>query len=387
MFSYFMRIRYRLSLSLFLFLAGCIEPYENKSIGSLTLLSVEGFISTDLKQHQVSISRTTSIDKPEFIGEMGAQVSIKNGNDLINLAETSPGIYLTPVMRGIIGQTYQLLITTQRGRQVVSEEVTLKDTPEIQNLYAIFSPTVSENKGGAFQIFLDTEDPTRQSQFYRWEFEETWELRTPFESNYVWLGENNVVFRSDPVSICFGKNSTNNVLLRSTQGLNENKVASMIIQTIPAESRKLQVRYSILVRQFTLSSNAYSYWQTLLKTNQGQGTFSDAQPGTVKGNISSLTDEEAVLGYFDACAVKEKRIFIEPLKFRSSGFLPTAFGENCKFLEYTLVPVNQIGAFLSKAENSNMGILGASGGTLFLLPKECCDCSPLGSIVKPVFWP
>src|SRR5204863_9995554 len=100
-----------------------------------------------------------------------------------SLTERAPGVYVTPLMQGIVGKTYQLFITTKGGRQLLSEEVTLRDNPEIKNLYASYSPQVANNTGG-FQIFLDTEDSTAQAHFYRWEYEETWELRTPFESNY-----------------------------------------------------------------------------------------------------------------------------------------------------------------------------------------------------------
>ena len=377
-----------LLLLFFVFFYSCVEPYNSKSINYQNLLVVEGFISTDMKQHQVAISTTSPIGNPEFIPETGAEVSIKEEGSVIPLTEGTPGLYLTPPLQGVVGKTYQLFITTKSGRQLLSEEITLKDNPGIKNVYASYSPHVSAlNNEGGFQIFLDAKDSTGQALFYRWEYEETWEIRTPFESNYYWVGGNDVLFRSTPVSTCYGSDTTSNVLIQSTQGLSEDKVESKLIQTIPRESLKLQFLYSMLVRQYTLSAKAFLYWQALLKTNQTQGSLSDVQPGTVFGNISSSTDKELVLGYFDACVVKEKRIFIEPLKFRSSGFTPTEFEAGCKFLEFTVVPVYGIGAFFSKPENSNMEILGASGGALFLLPKQCCDCTSLGTTLKPSFWP
>ncbi len=375
-------------LLLLVIVNGCVEPYTNKSIGTESLLVVEGFISTDNKEHQIAISVTAPIDKPEFIPETGAQVYIKEGSNTIPLTETSPGLYQTPPMQGVVGKTYQLLITTRGGRQLVSEEVTLKDNPAITNLYAIYSPisTTSGTKG-EFQILLDTEDSTQQAHFYRWEYEETWEIQTPFESNFEWLGGNDVVFRSAPVSTCYGSDSTNTVIIQSTQGLSHDNVVSKLIQSIPSNSAKLQVTYSILVRQFILSADAYQYWQILQRTNQTQGSLFDTQPGTVLGNITSTTDQEPVLGYFDACVIREKRIFVAPLKFRSYGFVPTDFGADCKSLSFTAVPENEIGDFYNDPANSNMEILGSSSGVLFLLPSQCCDCTATATNVKPSFWP
>jgi hypothetical protein len=105
----------------------CVEPFNIQSIGSSETLVVEGYISTELKQHEIVISRTSAINKQEFLPETGATASIKEGSGLIPLSENKPGHYLTPPMKGTVGQIYQLQITTKNGKQLVSEEVTLKD--------------------------------------------------------------------------------------------------------------------------------------------------------------------------------------------------------------------------------------------------------------------
>src|SRR5258708_14677483 len=148
-----------LLLLFFVFFYSCVEPYNSKSINYQNLLVVEGFISTDMKQHQVSISTTSPIGNPEFIPETAAERPIKEEGSVIPLTEGTPGLYLTPPSHGVVGKTYQLLITTKSGRQLLSVEITLKDKPGIKNVYASYSPHLSalKNKGG-FQFFLDTSD-------------------------------------------------------------------------------------------------------------------------------------------------------------------------------------------------------------------------------------
>lgn len=371
-----------------LFLNCCVEPYSLKSTGYQEVLVVDGFISSDLKQHQVKISRTSPIDKPGFIPETGAQVSIKSENGSIPLTETSPGVYLTPPLMGIIGNTYSLSVTTQRGQQLTSDEVTLNDTPDIKNIYATYSQNVSGSGKAGVQIFLDTQDATKKTRFYRWEYIETWEIQTPFYSEFNWLGGNNVVFRDVPVSICYGSDSSKNALIQSTQGLSDDKISAQLIQTLTGDSPNLRIRYSILIRQFSISENSYLYWQTLQKVNESQGTLYDTQPGTVVGNITSSNGNVKVLGYFDAGVVKEKRAFFTPKDFSAAGYSPPDFESDCNFLSPTQVPSNQIGAYLT--QNLGYEIWGATGAgpsVLFLLPKKCLDCTPLGTNIKPSFWP
>src|SRR5690348_10020464 len=97
------RLLYRTSIFLFLLLMSCVEPFDIKSISYDNLLIVDGFISSDLKQHQVVLSRTSKINENTFIPETGALVSIKDGSDAtIQLTEESPGVYLTGMIAGVV---------------------------------------------------------------------------------------------------------------------------------------------------------------------------------------------------------------------------------------------------------------------------------------------
>jgi hypothetical protein len=368
----------------------CVEPYTIESIGTQELLVVEGHISSDLRQHEIIISKTASISNQEFIPESRALVYIKDGHGVTTLfTEGQPGHYLTPTFKGLVGNTYTLFITTESGRQLTSDEVTLMDTPEITNIYATYSKNLRVNgESGGFQIFLDTEDPTRTTNYYRWEFDGTWEIQTPFESNFVWLGGNTVVIRDNPVSTCYASELSNNILLQSTQGLADGKVTAQVLQTLSQYSPQMRIMYSVLVRQYAISQRAYLYWQNLKKINQSQGTLYDTQPGTVVGNITSLNDDQPVLGYFDAGVVKERRVFFRARDFRNAGYISPGFLDYCLLLNQIKIPDNKIGEFLS--QNKDMEIIGATGigpSILYLLPKQCCNCTSLGSNVKPAFWP
>jgi hypothetical protein len=377
---------------LILVVNGCVDPYNIKSVDFQGLLIVEGFISSDFKQHNVKLSRASQINKPQFIAEIGAKVTLQIGNGSVMLIESSPGIYLTPPLRGIIGETYALVIVTKTGQEVRSDEVVLRDNTNINNIYASYSKnTPNLNNGAGIQIFLDTDENINQGLYYRWEYEETWEVQTPFESNFVWLRDNIVVFRSPPVSTCFPTDTSSNIIIRSTASQSNSSVKTQLIKAIPADNQAMAIRYSILVRQYTLSEKGYQYWETLKKVNQTQGTLYDTQPGIVIGNMLTVNDRDAVvLGYFDACVVKEKRAFFAPRDFREDGFTPTEFYKYCSFISALQIPDNRIGEFLSRPENKGLEIVGSVGfgpSTLFLIPSSCCNCTNVGTNIKPSFWP
>ena len=90
----------------------CIEviDWEGQESSSGRLV-VEGLITSETTAHQVQLSRTQPVivdTLPEMVS--GALVEIREGNNLFNLRETSPGIYYTDTLKGRAGATYLLTI-------------------------------------------------------------------------------------------------------------------------------------------------------------------------------------------------------------------------------------------------------------------------------------
>lgn len=382
----------RLSTILLLFAGtACVDPFSIKSITNAGTLVVEGILSTELKQHAIYLSRTSPVNKQQRLPETGAQVFIDFDSGTIPLTESSAGTYLTPPVQGVVGKTYSLRITTADGDQVESTDVTLRYTPPIANVYGQYNPTIpSLNNGAGFQILLDAKDTTNQTNYYRWEYEETWELQTPFESEFIWLGGNNVAFRTVPVSTCYASDTSSNVIIQTTNGLASNEINSQVVRVFSADGLQMRVQYSILVRQYSLSEQGYLYWLNIKKINETQGGLYDTQPGEVLGNLKMKNGTGTVLGYFDACTIQQKRIFMTPPAYRSQGFTPTDYLSYCSSITAVQVAQDQIGNFLSQPSNSGLEIIGATGfgpSTLYLLPKQCCDCTSQGTNIKPSFWP
>ncbi len=94
----------------------------------------------------------------------------------------------------------------------------------------------------------------------------------------------------------------------------------------------------------------------------------------IKGNLRSTTNPEIeVLGFFNASAVKSKRIFIEKVKDFE------VFYPEC---EPRALGVGDL------KEGTNPKYLISIDGNIKFLIDRCVECTRLGgSTVKPDYWP
>lgn len=115
--------------------SACQEPLDTDYSGyQEDLLFVEGKITTDTTQHLVVLTRTISLDEHIRNWETGAEVSIKNGSNVIPLTEAEDGHYYTADdVYGVVGQTYELNIETQGG-DFVTAITSIPNIPEIDSV-------------------------------------------------------------------------------------------------------------------------------------------------------------------------------------------------------------------------------------------------------------
>jgi hypothetical protein len=379
------------ALILVILAVACVEPFTIKTTAPTNMLVVEGVLSSQLKKHRVFLSRASQPNDNNSLPERGALVTISDqGGNIVSLTEKDAGIYETPEFSAQSDNTYTLHIQTADGRVYSSREVPFKNGPDIGEVYAKYVYNDAQQIKG-IQVYADTEDPTNQNHFYRWNYIETYEVHAPFPSNWVWLGANNFDFRYDGIDTCYVTDTLRHTLIRSTKDLEQDKIIGQEVRFIPEISHILRYRYSILVQQFSLSSESYSYWENLRAMSEQQGSLSDVQPGSLFGNIVSLTDSrETVLGYFEVSKVSEKRIFFSALDFYKEGLKdPATLRSNCNDIAPILVPQQELGTLMPKYERTMLiwEVYGmAPYATFELLPKSCCDCRDQGPTERPSFF-
>jgi len=287
---------------------GCIEPYPTTvSDDKAGYLVVDGFLNTAAQRIEVKLSRAIPLENPEVpVPETEAIVKLQDEDgNLADVPEDTPGTYSAAGLFIDISKRYRLLITTKQNKVYTSALVELKPTPPIEDLQWIAGPD-------GVTIKVSTHDDTKQSRYYKWKFEETYELRPAYDSRYKMV--NRVVSERGPgesIFICWQTKPSSQILISSSQRLSDDVIHEFPLTFIPKDTDKLLYRYSILVKQRTLTHEAYLYYDQLKKTTEQLGGLFDPQPGQVTGNFTCVSNPgELVLGYFSGGTEEEKRLFI-----------------------------------------------------------------------------
>jgi hypothetical protein len=385
-----MRIK-NINLFILLLLVACVDPYPIEDSIAPDMLVVEGVLSSQLKKHQIFLSRATALNSKQTLPEQWASVTIKDDNgSTISLTESAPGIYETPEFAASAGRSYTLHINTYTGKKYSSKEVPFTDGPGIGDVYAKYIDNPN-GPGKGIQVYVDSETNTTGSYYYRWNYIETYEVHAPFPSNWIWTGGTNLEFRIDGIDTCFVTDTLRNIMLLTTKDFAQTKIEAFPLRFIDDQQHILRYKYSILVQQFSLSKDSYDYWENQRLLSEAQGSLSDLQPGSVKGNMFSVDDpDEEVIGYFDVGKVSEKRIFFSAITFYKDGMkMPRPFRNYCFEIQPVLLMQHELPERMP-ALSATMNIWEVAGMSpnilVTLYSKTCTDCRDQGPTQRPDFW-
>lgn len=366
-----------------LLLWGCKQSYEPPAIQQPNrFLVVEGVINAapDSKT-EIRLSRTRNLaDSVVFNPEAAASVQIEaQGGTIIPLQEQNGSLYTADHLTLDPATQYRLRIHTRDGSQYLSDFVPVKQTPPIDS--------VTWKQEGDVTIYVNTHDPANQAKYYRWDFDETWQYHAFLESFFGLGVQNGRIFFRDATNQtynCWITKPSTEILLSSSLRLNEDVIAQFPINVIPKNTERLDIRYSILVRQYALTEQAYNYWEILRKNSQTLGTLFDAQPGQLIGNIRNVANAaEPVIGYVSASTVQQQRIFIDNADLTAWKSPVPNF-----FCSEQTIGLNPVDPFIwDYPDTAFEPWFFASGGGLRIARRECLDCRLRGGVnQKPTFW-
>jgi hypothetical protein len=364
----------------------CLESFSPESKDFDDLLVVEGKISDLPESSMIRISRSRPLNEPAAsLPVQGAVVRIiEDGSTEHRLNEISPGQYTTDpnVFRARIGSTYVLhVFLPERQKNYVSKPVSVQPTPAIEELYFEYKEQFVSGVPDAVQgvdVFLDTSDPMGNSRYYRWEYHETWMINAYFNS-YLQFVDNEIVPRTEQISICYPTSRSTQLLLGTSLNLSEDRIKRQRLAYIDNRTRRLSMAYTMLVRQYVLSSESYEYHRQLQQITENMGTLFDPQPFELVGNLICEEDPgERVLGYFDAVSVAEKRLWIR--RSEIPGFtVPRA-----PFCQADTVPLSDVGEHMRI--NFSEVFEEFMPGIYLLAPRSCVDCRNIGPAIRPDYW-
>ena len=183
--------------------------------------------------------------------------------------------------------------------------------------------------------------------------------------------------------ICYGTNPSKSIQVASTLALSEDRLSKYNVRFIERDDYILTYRYSVLVRQYVQSPEAFSFYETLRGLSQSAGNvFSEDQPGFLAGNIFSLDNSrENIAGFFEVATVAEKRIFFDYENFFPNEEPPPYIADCVPFS-----PSTEGGL----GERDLLNLIYADAVRYYapglVVQKRCGDCTVLGSNVVPDFW-
>lgn len=367
------------------FLLGCKEEYLPPTIGgSNNFLIVEGIINSGADSTIIKLNRTLSLnDTSSEIPETGAIVLVESKSGVKHsLTHLGRGRYGTGTLPLSLSENYRLKISTRGGGVYESDYVEIKQTPNIDSV------GWNQDVDGNVDIRLYTKDITNKTRYYRWDFTEVWQYNAFYDSNLGYNYTTNQIFFRDSTQLttqCFSEELSKDILLASTSNLTEDRVDSFSVQKIVNGSDKLSVRYSILVKQYALTPDAYKYWQLLRKNSRDLGTIFGTQPTELISNIKCISNpNEPVIGYVSASTVAQRRIFIrnpELVGWKSES-------TQTILCEPKIVASDSIAFYLqTQPDYGPAYFITANPPPLAIAKNECLDCTIRGGTTKrPSFW-
>ena len=356
-----------------LVIKSCIEPFSPPEVTNPgTYLVVDGFLNINGDTSKIVLSHTQGVnDGGQFVREWGATIlaDAENGESYA-FQDVGDGSYILPPTTFNRDARYRLRIKRLDGREYESDYVVVSKTPPIDSI----TYRVDEGRN-AMMIYVNTHDPSNQTRFYRWNYEETYEYRMAYYSSLTRDYEKKeIVSRTDNVNVCWRTLPSRDIKLGSTIKLSQDVIRDLPVNIVDIGTNKLYFGYSILVKQYGLTREAFEYWTDLAKTTQGTGSLFDPQPSQVTGNIHAKADaKELVFGYFSAAQVQKKRIFIRETLGSYPRCMPP---DTLDFKEAFEGSAVLLYFYMGQPKS---GYLGTS--------ESCADCrSQGGTTTKPAFW-
>ena len=367
-------------ISIWLFVTACIEPYNLPIIDNNSqYLVVDGFLDATNHKITVKLSRSVNLSvQDNFAPETSASVYLETeSQSKIFLDDHTKGVYEKEFFVDT-SKKYRLRIQLASGKKYSSDFIEVMQTPPIDSLN--FSPTPI-----GLQIRTYAHDPEGKTRYYYWEYEETYEYTSAYQSSYT-VQNKVLLYRNEDIYHCWTSNTNTEIVLTSTKSLKEDVVSGFAITTLPKNSIKIKRKYSILVKQMALEQKAYEYRQLLKKNTESLGTLFDPQPSQLTGNIYSETENgETVLGYFMGSTVAQKRFTFGLYDLPRDYQLNRDFGA----CELFIIPARDVTTINEKSNLIITGLPSPSPTPLeyYYSTTNCADCRVQGGTTnRPPYW-
>ena len=368
-------------LIVILLLSACREPFDPDVPDHENTLVVDGSITNEPPPYTVRISRTSSLEYPEYKPFPGCTITLYDSEGQSEvLTERETGVYKTSAtgIRGEPGKSYRIEITTNTGKHYRSDFVEMRESVSIDSAYAKIDYQQTKNfpEGlPGYQFYITTQRASDDTSHLFWSLEETYEYTSDFGIDAIYENyrmETNIPW--DSLYRCWKTQDIKQIFTATTSNLIEPVIQGQPLHFVGTDTRQLMIRYSLKVKQHSINQSTYQYWNNLKEQISEEDFFFGRQPFQVGGNLYNPEQpEDLIRGYFMVSSVESKRIFVKRPKVE---FLyPTCVLDTSdKFLSF--LPPDQWPIYLARSQ-----------GKLGTAHDYCFDCRLRGGeLRKPEFW-
>lgn len=372
-------------------ISGCVEPIDIESHTYEDALVIEGIVTSELQHQEILLSRTFRLEENGPAEERNAVVTVVTEGEIYSFNEVEPGRYISvEPFRAVSGKTYTLEITTSDGKKYSSEPEQLSEAPGISNVYA--EKTTYRNQEGV-AVLLDVNGADASSGFYLYEFSETYKIVSPFSfpKDLVYIDEEFIeVPKTKEERVCYVTEGSQEILLANTNAQSGSDLDRFLVRFMESENFRTAHRYSILVKQYSISGEGYSYYETLKDFSDSESLFSQNQLGLINGNVFSVSDpDEKVIGFFSVAGVSSQRIFFDYEDFyQDDSHRPESHVSGCQVtIPFTATTRSreELAGHLSVGSVKYLGP-GEMGVGYRIVKAGCVDCTVFGNNEAPDFW-
>ena len=375
-----------LNVILICLLSGCISDYE--LVGgkdTAGILVVEGIILEN--GTTIKLSRTVKLD-----AKLPANAVVVN-NATVQVIDEKNQVIARATPQAKPAGTYAITdpISFAPGMKYALDILIGNDHYRSDFISPIQTPEIDEvswrlNKDNSVDIMVSTHDPASNVSYYRWAFEEDWEIRSrAFAFVYYDNLTGNLIEQSmngPNHYYCWASDHSKSFVLGSSDKFMETAIKNHTIHTFQSGNSRYSYLYSILVKQYGLNKEAYDYFEHLQRNVDESGSLFAPQPSEKAGNIHCLTNPaEPVIGYIAASKETTSRLYIPFAELHLELLEDAYFCDNEKIF-------SKQDLYLSFLEGLGIKQEIWPGPAYVCIRIQCVDCTRRGgSKVKPAFWP
>ncbi|GAB3549049.1 DUF4249 domain-containing protein [Spirosoma fluminis] len=162
-------------------LTSCVDILDLRLRGTVDVIVVDGTITNLAEPQLVRLNRSKADPLTGRFGSLPLTKAtvevVVDSSQRVAAHETVDGTYQLPSdFWGQIGHAYQLRFTLSDGSRYVSTQQVIQPVPPVTSVSAQFNPAsfVKPFADGAYRaghdIYLTTQDPTDQHNYYRWDW-------------------------------------------------------------------------------------------------------------------------------------------------------------------------------------------------------------------------